>query len=327
MARAKSGAARRYRHPALARTYQLHVGSPSSWLTVGRAACGSRAGARDGPDSQSNVLRGVQHRKRSRGRRFATKPRVRRGCFYDLTVPVLRGKKVESLLCAGAFLRQPLTHDTLVGQWQMMTGSTPSDFDPLYRRFVRLALRLPVLDADDLRAFRELLEIMAQLLVGRGDPARHERRIAALRIGVFSRWLTSLEVSVKRFIDPVQNRAWNEGLLFSHEKQELGMDHMPNIVVAITSQRGRHDPHPVAELANGRELQRSAVRFVRTLPETLAAPLDDYGVVFLSHVAEGRTKAARRAHRRSRRKDGGFRTPRIQRAGRCRGGAPGRTRK
>jgi AraC-like DNA-binding protein len=220
----------------------------------------------------------------------------RRGHLYDLTVPVLRGKKLESIICAGAFLRRPFTPDALIEQWQVLSGSAPSEFDPLFRRFVRLALQLPVLDADDLRSFRELLEILAQLMTGRGDPARHERRIAALRVGVFSRWLTSLESSVKRFTDPVHNRAWSEGLLFSYEKEELGMEHMPNIVVAVTtSERGRHVTHALAELANGRELQRRAMHFARTLPETLAAPLDDYGVVFLSHVAERRTKAARRA--------------------------------
>jgi len=220
----------------------------------------------------------------------------RRGRFCDLTVPVLRGKKLESLICAGAFLREPLTPDALNEQWRMLAGSAPSEFDPLFRKFVRLALRLPVLDADDLRAFRELLEILAQLLIGRGDPAHHARRIAALRVGVFSRWLTSREGSVKRFTDPVHNRAWNEGLLFSHDKEELEMNHMPNTVVAITSERGPRDTRAIADLATGRELQRKAVHFARTLPETLAAPLDDDGVVFLSHVAERRTKAARRAH-------------------------------
>ena len=73
------------------------------------------------------------------------------------------------------------------------------------------------------------------------------------------------------------------------------MEHMPNIVVAVTGERGRRDTHAIAELAIGRELQRRAVQFARTLPETLAAPLDDYGVVFLSHVAERRTMAVRRA--------------------------------
>jgi AraC-like DNA-binding protein len=219
----------------------------------------------------------------------------RRGHFCDLTIPVLRNGRLESMICAGAFLTQPLTRDALVEQWQALGGSPPSSYDPFFRRFVRCALRLPVLDPVGLRAFRELLEIVAELLVGAGDRTRHARRIDALRNNVFSRWLPSLERLAGRFVDAVQNRSWSEGLLFSHDKEELGMQNMPNIVVAITRAQGGHGTDPVAELALGRELQRKAVAFARTLPETLAAPLDDHGVLFLSHVPRQRTRSSRRA--------------------------------
>jgi AraC-like DNA-binding protein len=218
-----------------------------------------------------------------------------RGHFHDLTVPVLRGRRLESVICAGAFLTRPLTRDALVEQWQLMGGSSPSSYDPFFRKFVRSALRLPVLEPADLRAFRELLQIVADLLVGAGDASRHARRIDALRANVFSLWLPALERMAGRFVDPVHNRAWSDGLLFSHDKEELGMQNMPNIVVAVTRTQGGRGTDPVVELALGRELQRKAVRFARTLPETLAAPLDDHGVLFLSHVPGHRSRASRRA--------------------------------
>ena len=37
-------------------------------------------------------------------------------------------------------------------------------------------------------------------------------------------------------IDPVRNRHWKNNQLYSWDKAELGMEHMPNVVIAVLSQ-------------------------------------------------------------------------------------------
>jgi AraC-like DNA-binding protein len=219
-----------------------------------------------------------------------------RGHFRDLTIPVLRGRSLVSVICAGPFLTESLSGETLAEQWQLLGGSPPGDHDASFRRFVRQSLTLPVLNPEALLAFRELMEIFSALLRGARDPVRLTRRVDALRVAVFSKLLVSLEKRVNRFVDPIQNRGWSDGLLFTTDKEELGLEHMPNVVFAVSPRASRRQASAVAELAAGRELQRKAAEFARTLPETLAGPIETHGMLFLTHVGERRSRAARNAH-------------------------------
>jgi AraC-like DNA-binding protein len=217
------------------------------------------------------------------------------GMFADLTVPILRHGKVEGLLCAGPFLTREPTREALNKHWAYHGAGPPSAFDALALQFVRNALSLVQLDSAELDAYRRLLETLSEALVGENDCVKGSRRVDTLR-RTLARTPSSTKRRVGNMIDPVHNRHWKNNQLYSWDKAELGMDHMPNVVFALLPQASTSkDTDLIDSLLAGHAVQDHCARFAKSLPDTLAAPYEEDGVYFLTYVDAklGRSKARR----------------------------------
>jgi AraC-like DNA-binding protein len=206
------------------------------------------------------------------------------GIFADLTVPILHDGRVEGLLCAGPFLTREPTREALNEHWAFHGSGPPSAFDTLAVQFVRNALSLVRLDAAELDAYRRLLETLSEALVGEGDCVNASRRVDALR-RTLARSPASTMRRVTNLIDPVHNRHWKSNQLYSWDKAELGMEHLPNVVIAVLSQASAsNDGDLIDSLIAGHRLRDHCARFAKSLPETLAAPFEEDGAYFLTYI-------------------------------------------
>jgi AraC-like DNA-binding protein len=218
------------------------------------------------------------------------------GARHDLTVPVIRAGRVEALLCAGPFLVEPPSPGLVAREWQLLFGSRPHPLNAAYLTFARAMLELEVLDADALAAYREVLELLSQALIGHGDARHAFARVGELRSEWLARLPRALERKAAQLIDTRLIGRWAGGRFGPEEAREIGFELVPNAVLAATLPGGTTaNDGPVKTLLDGRTFQTVCAELSRELLDTVVTPLGEQGVYFLSHVQWGRRRAAQLA--------------------------------
>jgi AraC-like DNA-binding protein len=212
----------------------------------------------------------------------------------DVYVPVVRRGRCEAIIAAGPFLTRPLGASDILQQWAELGAGPPDPYDRDLAAYARTALGLQLLEPHELTAFRELLEMLARAFVGEGDAAAEIERVAYLRSNVFARMVSSRMRKGQQALGAISNAAWGDTVQ-AYDREELGLEHVPNTVIAVMPDEPEQRQGVVAELVAAHSFQRRAAEISSRLPDTLAAQLDDYGAYFAFFSSPGRHSGQRSA--------------------------------
>jgi len=205
------------------------------------------------------------------------------GGYSDLYVPVVKGGKCVAHFWSGQFVREPLTRARIDDQWRDYTRQEPSLLSPEYVDFVRVALQTPVFEAEALRAFRAVLELLADWIAEEKDPATVFRQADALRCGAVSDALPNVEwlPSVIRK-DRLAWVPWTDQIP-EWVIQEVRLTRTPTHVLAVATLPpvgGGEDL--VDSMVRDAALRREIFRFGRSLPETFGGEFEGNAILLTS---------------------------------------------
>jgi AraC-like DNA-binding protein len=208
------------------------------------------------------------------------------GARHDFTVPIVVKGRTEALLCSGPFLTREPHLELVTDEWRTLFGTTPQPLDREFLDLAKALLELEVLESDALAAYRETLEILGQALSGQGNAEELVRTLERLRDTRLSRTLRVRERRAGALLDESAQGSWSGGRFLPTETTEMGLERVPNLVLAATAQLDtlRAD-EPVRALLEGRRFQCCAAEVAASLPETVSAPLGDHSVCLMSHVS------------------------------------------
>jgi AraC-like DNA-binding protein len=220
--------------------------------------------------------------------------------FHDLWVPIVAGGRCDNLLVSGPISRRPWTADDIRRSWRQLTGENPVTHSARFLDYARSVLRTQVLGDEELGKFQEFLRVFAELLAGRGEPQKHAERFWHQARRDFSRLPSAQLRKGALLVDPVASWTWAEGLR-PWDAEELGIQALPTHVLAVLPAH----PSLAAEdtvdlLARTERFQLECVRLARELPNTMAARLEDTGVLLLTHVSPRLSRTQRRLQLRER---------------------------
>ncbi len=217
--------------------------------------------------------------------------------FYDIFMPIRRGKVRFGTILSGAFAKEEVTYPLLKMSWNQLTGQTATPENPEFRQFVRVMLDTPVLEGPVLSAYREALKLFADILV-RENLSNAPRRLQELSTKIFSRhfphsyfmdWALGLPT---RQATPL----WNtEVPKMDWIKSDIGISRIPTTVltaIPLTIQGKKRDP--IEEMFRIYRFQRRAFRFAKTLPQTLGGRLENYGALFITSPDLSKSRPQRR---------------------------------
>jgi AraC-like DNA-binding protein len=213
--------------------------------------------------------------------------------FWDIFVPVLEKGKVTAVLQSGNFSRVPPTRDLLEREWKAITGRKASPLDTDFVRYVRTALETPLLEGAVLKAYLEVLELYAGVLENRLNRESASQRMEELRRDVFSKnfphnyWVKAVIQS-----EPYADLPWGwTGGLSQWEREEIGINRIPTVVIAVMpTESSRASGDGVQSLFDASLIQRQSFLFAKTLPQTVAGNLENYGMVFLTSADPRKSK-------------------------------------
>ncbi len=207
--------------------------------------------------------------------------------FYDLFLPLQMEGREKAALYAGSFLKEPASWETLSAQWKSLSGREPAGTDSEFIRYARMAVQLPVLDAELLKAVVEFYRLYIFHLIDRkGKPPLHEK-VDQLRRKVFSARLPNSSwvgeaLGMEKLI-PTPWAWYANQELAPWMKEELGISRIPTQVIAVMPlNAGRDGGDPVRTLLQNDSIQRECFLFAKTLTQTVAGKLQDYGTLFLT---------------------------------------------
>jgi AraC-like DNA-binding protein len=219
--------------------------------------------------------------------------------FYDIFLPLPMSGKRPVVLYAGFFLKQAADWDSLATQWRKLTGKEPVGADRDFLRYVKMALQLPVLDEPLLKGVLEFLECYADFLMGRQSDVPIHVRVDRLRQRIFatslpnSAWVEEA-LGFEKLVPPPW--IWYpDKQLAPWMKEELGISRIPTTVFTVMPLQPKGDEvDPVKKLVGNYQIQRECVRFARSVPQTVAENLQDYGVLFLTSADPNKGEAQAR---------------------------------
>jgi AraC-like DNA-binding protein len=217
--------------------------------------------------------------------------------FSDLFVPLTPDAVEPTFLFAGQFYREPPTWESLSAQWAEVSGREPSSADPDFVHFVRMALRVPVVDDALLEALTSFAQLWGEHLTANSDDASLAERIDALNRDYFTPlwpiegWIDSVLHPDKFHLTP-----WHhEGELTDWMKEGMGIERLPTTAMAlmpIDDRRAKLDP--VQILIRNAQIQRACITFARARPQAAATRLQDYGVSIIASTKPGASKTQMR---------------------------------
>jgi AraC-like DNA-binding protein len=215
------------------------------------------------------------------------------GGFWDIFVPVMEKGRVTAVLQSGNFSRTPPTRETLEREWKVISGRKASPLDADFVRYIRAALETPVLEGTVLKAFQEVLELYAGVLENRLDRESAYERMEELRREVIAKnfphnyWVQTV-IQSKPYADPYWG--WKGGLS-QWEREEIGINRIPTIVIAVRPvESSRASGDEIQSLFDASLMQRESFLFAKTLPETVAGNLENYGMIFLTSADPGKNE-------------------------------------
>jgi AraC-like DNA-binding protein len=222
--------------------------------------------------------------------------------FRDFFYALPQDPKGRTFFYGGQFLTEELDWDGIAWRWRELTGQLPASGNPDFMRFVRMALRIPVIEAPVLEAIEEFLGLFAELVASdHGDMRLHER-VKKLKREVFDRAWPNLDwvhraTSSETFLTPW----YHEGKLEEWRSEEMGMCRLPTTALALMPVYPKnHTLDPVQTMVKNAQIQRACLRFAAQMPETRANHLQDYGVSILTSAAPGKSVARAKLELRER---------------------------
>lgn len=220
--------------------------------------------------------------------------------FHDLWVPIVANDRCDNLLVSGPFSRRPWSADDIRRSWRALTGENATTRSARFLDYARSVLRTQVLGDEELARFQDFLRVFAELVAGRGEEKKHAERFWQQARRDFSRLPSAQLRKGALLVDPVASWTWAEGLR-PWDAEELGVEALPTHVLAVLPAH----PSLAAEetvdlLARTERFQMECVRLARELPSTMAARLEDTGVLLLTHVSPRLSRTQRRLQLRER---------------------------
>jgi AraC-like DNA-binding protein len=214
--------------------------------------------------------------------------------FHDLYVPVIRKGECIAIVLSGAFSGQEIHEEQLIRSWNGMAGQSASPLNEDFREFVRVALQTPVLQGRVLEAYREALEIFAEMLAGSPDWRGHSLRLRELLVKVFSK-----QMPHSFFLDWALGRpcnqttpSWNrEAVNLDFFSDEIGLTRIPTTAIAVLPRRSStRKEDAVGEMLRVYRFQRACFHFGRSIPQTVGGAMEDYGAVFVTSAEPRKNK-------------------------------------
>jgi AraC-like DNA-binding protein len=222
--------------------------------------------------------------------------------FSDFFYALPQDPKGRTFFYGGQFLTEELDWDGIAWRWRELTGQLPASGNPDFMRFVRMALRIPVIEAPVLEAIEEFLGLFAELVASdHGDMRLHEG-VKKLKREVFDRAWPNLDwvdraTSSEQFLTPW----YHEGKLEEWRSEEMGMCRLPTTAMALMPVYPKNQTlDPVQTMVKNAQIQRACMHFAAQMPETGANRLQDYGVSILTSAAPGKSAARAKLELRER---------------------------
>ncbi len=221
--------------------------------------------------------------------------------FWDCVAPVFEKGRCRGYLMSGPFLRKVPSAGELVLQWEMVSGRKSGIHDTDFLTYARVCLETPVLEGTMLGGVKDLLGILGRFLVGKARYEDHSR-LEHLRKNVFPKHLShGFWMGQALGEDKFYPTPWSDGKHPVYLEEEMGMCRVPTTVLAVSfhpSQSGRWSP--VESLVRAFELQRESFHLARTMEETVAGRLEDYGALFVTSPSPSKTPTHARLEIRDR---------------------------
>jgi AraC-like DNA-binding protein len=220
--------------------------------------------------------------------------------FHDLWVPIVSKRRCDNLLVSGPFSRKPWSAEDIRHSFRALTGDGPPARNARFLDYARSVLRTQVLSDAELAKFQDFLRVFAELLAGRGEEQKHAERFWHQARRDFSRLPSAQLRKGALLVDPVASWTWAEGLR-PWDAEELGVEALPNEVLAVLPAH----PSLAAEetldlLVRTERFQVECVALSRRIPNTMAARLEDTGVLLLTHLDPRLSRTRRRVALRER---------------------------
>ena len=223
--------------------------------------------------------------------------------WNDFFVALPNDPKRRTFLYGGQFSSQELDWDGIAWRWRELTGQEPASANPDFVRFVKMALRLPVIEPPLLRGIEEFSRLYARLLTEDHGTARLHERVKGLKREVFDR-LWANGGWVDRAVSPEKFHLtpwYHEGKLEEWRSEEMGICRLPTTVMALMPVYPKHQAlDPVQMMVMTSRIQREVIRLTGEMPETAANRLQDYGVTILTSASESKSRAREKLELRER---------------------------
>ena len=210
--------------------------------------------------------------------------------FHNLFVPVLKGGKCIAYLTSGVFLKSLPTREDLERQWESWSGAKPAPGDGGFKRFVTATLNASLLDGPLAPAHLELLEMLALLVSGEGDPWKIAARATELNHRVFTKWRLDARWPARALglESGGSNRVWLDRRLDSFDRAVTRLKRVPRAAIAVLLEdapgRGLDE---VDALIRQKRLERAGFFLAQKMGESVAFPLWEEGLVFLTSPRPG----------------------------------------
>ncbi len=223
--------------------------------------------------------------------------------FHDLFYPLPADPDGRTFLYAGQFVTEPLDWEGITRRWRLLTGKNPASADPDFGRFVRMALKLPVLEPAALEGIESFVKLYAKFLTAEPQDENLHREIENLNHEVLSRqWPNNEWVDQATSTEKFRLTPWHhEGKLTKWMKEEMQIRRLPTTAMALMpfdSRQSRMDP--LERRVRNHQIQNECIAFVQNLPETGANRLQDYGVTLVTSTSHNKNRGKSRIELRER---------------------------
>ncbi|HEV8246419.1 MAG TPA: AraC family transcriptional regulator, partial [Polyangiaceae bacterium] len=215
--------------------------------------------------------------------------------YFDFFVPLVDSKQVRGILVAGPFAKARPTSAQIQERWHAITGARARLTDPMFARYLTLALSTLTLHGARLEAFERLLSCFAQVLLAQGDSAT-----LAVEAGALQQKLARVRLpeqmwgSVRDMVEAPSAEAW--AFHAYGEMAAFGVKSFPEHVVVGLALGRLSEQDPIDDRLRRDAFQRACVALAREQGDIVCGRVGDHGVVFLvNDAASGqrlRTKLA-----------------------------------
>ncbi|HEV8246856.1 MAG TPA: hypothetical protein VGP93_13855, partial [Polyangiaceae bacterium] len=216
--------------------------------------------------------------------------------FFDFFVPISDGSRGWGALVTGPFALARPSSSEILTRFRHITGHHGHASDPEFLHYVSATLKTPTFSPSELETFQRLLEILVELLAGRGDCARMEITGGALRAKLSSvRFADRMWDSVRSMIDERTSLGWRSPTQ-SRNLLLLGAEQSPAhaVVGLLLGRASKTDP--IDDLIRRDAFLRACVDWAKRRDGVLCGRSGDHGVILLvddaSSGARVRTKLA-----------------------------------